>query len=172
MSLSAGSRKRKRRRRWKSPPLLSTGRSGRERSRAQGGPPGSTCGCWGQRTRARGDEGTAQQGPRDCRRIACAAGRQRSRVVAYADVRAYRLHHAFPSSEFDLALRAPSASVLVLYTAMKVQRGTKLDLADRLGVRESAVRKLANPDHRSHISQIQRALRAVGHSLKVEVTAA
>ena len=37
---------------------------------------------------------------------------------------------------------------------------------------ESDVRKLTNPDHRSHISQVQRALRAMGRSLKVEVTAA
>ena len=64
------------------------------------------------------------------------------------------------------------AAKLALYTAMKVQRISKVDLADRLGVSESAVRKLANPDHRSHISQVQKALRAVGHSLKVEVTAA
>ena len=37
---------------------------------------------------------------------------------------------------------------------------------------EAAVRKLANPDHRSHISQVQRALRAMDRSLKVKVTAA
>ena len=61
---------------------------------------------------------------------------------------------------------------LALYSAMRAQRITKVELAERLGVSESAVRKLANPDHRSHISQVQKALRAVGRSLKVEVTAA
>ena len=64
------------------------------------------------------------------------------------------------------------AAKLALYSAMRAQRITKVELAERLGVSESAVRKLANPDHRSHISQVQKALRAVGRSLKVEVTAA
>ena len=64
------------------------------------------------------------------------------------------------------------AAKLALYTAMRAQRITKVELAGRLGVSESAVRKLANPDHRSHMSQVQKALRAVGCSLKVEVTAA
>ncbi len=64
------------------------------------------------------------------------------------------------------------AAKLALYSAMRAQRITKVELADRLGVSESAVRKLTNPDHRSHISQVQKALRAVGRSLKVEVTAA
>ena len=64
------------------------------------------------------------------------------------------------------------AAKLALYTAMRAQRITKVELADRLGISESAVRKLTNPDHRSHMSQVQKALRAVGRSLKVEVTAA
>ena len=63
------------------------------------------------------------------------------------------------------------AAKLALYTAMKAQRITKVELADRLGVSESAVRKLTNPDHRSHMNQVQRALRAVGLKLNVEVTA-
>ena len=60
------------------------------------------------------------------------------------------------------------AAKLALYSAMSAHRITKVEL----GVSESAVRKLTNPDHRSHMSQVQRALRAVGRSLKVEVTAA
>lgn len=62
------------------------------------------------------------------------------------------------------------AAKLALYSAMRAQRITKVELADRLGVSESAVRKLTNPDHRSHVSQVQKALRAVGRTLKVEVT--
>ena len=64
------------------------------------------------------------------------------------------------------------AAKLALYTAMRAQRITKVELARRLGISESAVRKLANPDHRSHIGQVHKALRAVGQSLRVEVTAA
>ena len=63
------------------------------------------------------------------------------------------------------------AAKLALYSAMKKQRITKVELAQRLGVSESAVRKLTNPDHRSHMSLVQKALRAVGLSLRVEVTA-
>ena len=64
------------------------------------------------------------------------------------------------------------AAKLALFSAMRAQRITKVELAGRLGISESAVRKLANPDHRSHISQVQKALRAVGRSLVVEVIAA
>ena len=79
-----------------------------------------------------------------------------------------------PSEAADGLMSVPVPTVvaakLALYTAMRAQRITKVELADRLGVSESAVRKLANPDHRSHMTQVQRALRAVGRSLKVEVT--
>ncbi len=64
------------------------------------------------------------------------------------------------------------AAKLALYSAMRAQRITNVELARRLGISESAVRKLVNPDHRSHVSQVQKALRAVGRSLRVEVTAA
>lgn len=64
------------------------------------------------------------------------------------------------------------AAKLALYSAMRAQRITKVELASRLGISESAVRKLANPDHRSHISQVRKALRAVGHSLVINVFAA
>ena len=64
------------------------------------------------------------------------------------------------------------AAKLALYSAMRAQRITKVELARRLGISESAARKLTNPDHRSHVSQVHKALRAVGRSLRVEVTAA
>ena len=62
------------------------------------------------------------------------------------------------------------AAKLALYLAMRAQSITKVELARRLGVSESAVRKLTNPDHRSHIGQVQKALQAVGRNLAVEVT--
>ena len=64
------------------------------------------------------------------------------------------------------------AAKLALYTAMRTQRITKVELARRLGVSESAARKLMNPDHNSRMGQLEKALRAVGHSLKVEVVPA
>ena len=59
------------------------------------------------------------------------------------------------------------AAKLALYTAMRKQRITQGDLATRLGLSESTVRRLLDPDHRSHISQVQKALRAVGRCLVV-----
>ena len=81
-----------------------------------------------------------------------------------------------PSEAADGQVSVPVPTVvaakLALYTAMRAQRITKVELADKLGVSEAAVRKLTNPDHRSHMSQVEKALRAVDRSLKVEVTAA
>ena len=62
------------------------------------------------------------------------------------------------------------AAKLALYSTMREQGITKVELARRLGISESAVRKLANPDHRSHVGQVERALRAVGRSIRIEVT--
>ncbi len=81
-----------------------------------------------------------------------------------------------PSAAADgqelVAVPSVVAAKLALYSAMRAQRITKVELARRLGVSESAVRKLTNPDHRSHIGQVQKALQAVGRSLAVEVTPA
>ena len=80
-----------------------------------------------------------------------------------------------PSEVLDGQVSVPVPTVvaakLALYTAMRTEGITKVELAHRLGVSESAVRKLTNPDHRSHVSQVQKALQAVGRKLKVEVTA-
>ena len=53
------------------------------------------------------------------------------------------------------------AAKLALYNAIRREGLTKVALAGRLGLSEEAVRKLLNPDRRSRISQIQKALRAV-----------
>lgn len=60
------------------------------------------------------------------------------------------------------------AAKLALYTAMRAQGVTNVALAARLGVSEGAVRKLVNPDHRSHIGHVEKALAAVGRTLVIE----
>ena len=60
------------------------------------------------------------------------------------------------------------AAKLALYTAMREQGLSKVGLAARMGVSEGAVRKLMNPSHRSHIRQVEKALRQVGRRLVVE----
>ena len=66
-----------------------------------------------------------------------------------------------------VAVSPIGAAKLALSTAMRRQGITKTALAKRLGLSESAVRKLVDPDHRSHISSVEAALRAVGRSLVV-----
>lgn len=76
-----------------------------------------------------------------------------------------------PSAALDGQELIPVSSIvaakLALYTAMRRQGISKTTLAKRLGLSESAVRKLVDPDHRSHISSVEAALRAVGRSLVV-----
>ena len=60
------------------------------------------------------------------------------------------------------------AAKLALYTAMREQGLTKVALAGLMGLSEGAVRKLLNPGHRSHIRQVEKALRTVGRRLVVE----
>lgn len=60
------------------------------------------------------------------------------------------------------------AAKLALYVAMRAQGFTKVALADRLGISEAAVRKLTDPDHRSHIGQVENALKLLGRTLVIE----
>ena len=79
-----------------------------------------------------------------------------------------------PALEGEDVISVPPivAAKLALYTAMREQRITNVALGERLGLSESAVRKLVDPDHRSHISSVMKALRAVGRNLVVEDRAA
>jgi antitoxin HicB len=75
-----------------------------------------------------------------------------------------------PVSDGQELVSVPSmvAAKLALYRAMREQRMTNDALAERLGLSESAIRQLINPDHRSHIDQVEKALKAVGRTLVVE----
>ena len=67
-----------------------------------------------------------------------------------------------------IALRPVAAAKVALNTALRKRGMTKVALAEKLGITESAVRKLCNPDHHSHMSTIERALKVVGLSLVIE----
>lgn len=60
------------------------------------------------------------------------------------------------------------AAKLTLNTAMREQNMSDQDLKAKLGMSEHAIQTLLNPYRFSHISQIERALKAVGRSLIVE----
>ena len=64
------------------------------------------------------------------------------------------------------------AAKLALYTAMRKQGITAEELGHRLALGEEAVRKVMDPDYGSHLTQVEKALRAVGRSLVVEDRAA
>lgn len=68
-----------------------------------------------------------------------------------------------------VAVPALVAAKLALHEAMLAQRVTNVELARRLGMDERAVRRLRDPLHRSHIGQVEAALRALGARLVVEV---
>lgn len=74
--------------------------------------------------------------------------------------------------QYLIAVPPLVAAKLALYIAMREQRLTDAALADRLELSVSAVQKLVDPDHRSHISHVMKALRAVGRNLVTEDRAA
>ncbi len=64
------------------------------------------------------------------------------------------------------------AAKLDLYTAMRRQGIANHELAERLGISELAVGELLDTESRSHIEQVESALRSLGRSLIVESHAA
>jgi antitoxin HicB len=58
---------------------------------------------------------------------------------------------------------------LALYEAMREEKVSQSTLALRLGLSETAVRRLLALAHRSHIGQVERALAALGRRLVVVV---
>lgn len=61
------------------------------------------------------------------------------------------------------------AAKFALYSAMRKQGVSVSDLAARSDRSETAVRRLLDLDHRSHIDEVEAALRCLGKRLEVEV---
>lgn len=61
------------------------------------------------------------------------------------------------------------AAKLALYEAMRAQGVSREDLAARLGMAEPAMRRLLDLDHRSHLDQLEAALRCLGKRLELTV---
>ena len=70
--------------------------------------------------------------------------------------------------QVPVRLEPIAAAKVALNTAIHDRGMTNVALANELGVTESAIRKLRDPDHRSHISTVERALQVLGRSLIVE----
>ena len=71
-----------------------------------------------------------------------------------------------------VALPALVAGKVALYCAMRAQDLSNTALAHLLGTTEGTVRRLLNLDHRSHIGQIETALRSLGKRLIISTRAA
>ena len=71
------------------------------------------------------------------------------------------------SGRVSVPLPALVAAKIALYDAMRAESVGNTALARRLGLTEGAVRRLIDLDHRSHISQIETALRVLGQRLTV-----
>ncbi len=69
-------------------------------------------------------------------------------------------------------LPALAAAKIALYRAMRDRGLGNAALARRLGTPEGTVRRLLDLDHRSHIGQVEAALRALGQRLVVATRAA
>ena len=61
------------------------------------------------------------------------------------------------------------APEVALYWAMKEAKISNVELAKRLGVRETVVRRMLNPDHATKAEKIQSALETLGKRFLVVV---
>ncbi len=75
-----------------------------------------------------------------------------------------------PPSNGQVMIPVPplAAAKLAINAAMKEQGISKKALAEKLGFTEEATRRLLDPLYRTHLSQVERALKVVGRSLVIE----
>ncbi len=64
------------------------------------------------------------------------------------------------------------ATKLALHEAMLVAKISNVELGRRMGLGENSIRRLRDPLHRSHVGQVEAALRALGRRVVLEVAAA
>ena len=64
------------------------------------------------------------------------------------------------------------ATKLALHEAMIAAKVSNVELGRRMGTGETAIRRLRDPLHRSHVGQVEAALRMLGRRIVLEVAAA
>ena len=60
------------------------------------------------------------------------------------------------------------AAKLTVYTVLRERGIDEEVVADKLGLTKESTRRLLNPVYRTHLSQVEKALKAVGRSLVIE----
>ena len=68
-----------------------------------------------------------------------------------------------------VSVTALEAAKLALHEAMAEARMSNVEMARRLGKDERAIRRLRDPLHRSHIGEVEAALRVLGKRVEVSV---
>ena len=114
-------------------------------------------------------------------RGALTGGKDRAETLAMAQDALGVIFGAFVKNDEDVPQPSPLAegqylvpvplliaAKLSLYTALREQQISHAELAGRLGITETAVANLVNPDYGSHLTTVMRALYAVGRRLIVE----
>jgi antitoxin HicB len=92
-------------------------------------------------------------------------------LLAYADLKR-PLPEARDHGLMPIAVAADVAAKLAVIEAFTASGLTKSDLARRLGVHESEVRRILNPRHATKLQRLVQTLRALGHRLVVRTEAA
>ncbi len=72
------------------------------------------------------------------------------------------------AGEYLVPVNALVAAKLALRSAMQEQGVSNVRLAEQLGLSESAVRRLVNPDHLSRLDRVVAALSVLGRRLVIE----
>jgi len=93
-------------------------------------------------------------------------------LAGYVHVRRDIPHPSVPHGKQVLVHLSPLiASKLALFENMRRNHIRNVDLARRMGVTENVIRRLIDPDHRSHIGQVEAALDLLHVRLTVEAFA-
>ena len=88
--------------------------------------------------------------------------------VCYRKGEEFPLPSSVTKGQVSICLQPVAAAKVALNLAMRKKGITKVSLAEKLGMNEVAVVKLCDPDHGSHMSTVERALKVFGLRLAVE----
>ena len=76
------------------------------------------------------------------------------------------------AGHYAIPFHPVAAAKIALHRAMRERALSNVALGRKLGISETSVRRLLDPDHRSHIGSVETALRALGRILVIEDVAA
>jgi len=109
------------------------------------------------------------EGRSECEALASMADALGAALAGYSrEGRSLPVPSAPQEGERMVAVTPLVAAKLALHSAMQARGMTNVALAERLGISESAVRRLVNPDHQSRLDGVVAALQSLGRQLVLE----